>query len=157
MGELQRFIGTGFYSGLLPKAPGTWGTLAFWPFAFLIAKYDAFFLTLAVSAVMIALHPWSYKWFKKNLGDDPGCFVLDEWVGIQLAFFLIPFPALSTFGLISVGVAGFVLFRLFDIAKPLFINEIQELPGWVGVLMDDVLAGIYTNICLKLLIFVVFI
>ena len=83
---------------------------------------------------------------EKNDGTDPGHIVIDEIAGQWLTFLFI--------GHLSVVIvlAGFILFRLFDILKPLGINKIQELKGGWGVMLDDVLAAIYANTILHLLI-----
>ncbi len=76
---------------------------------------------------------------------DPGCIVIDEIAGIMIAFLGMPFNAFSI-------AAGFVTFRFFDILKPFPIRYMERrLAGGVGVVMDDLMAGVYSNIALRLL------
>ena len=78
-------------------------------------------------------------------GHDSNRIVVDEWLGMCVALFLVPATWLNL-------AMAFVLFRAFDIAKPLFIRRAESLPGGWGVMMDDLLAGIYSNLILHLLI-----
>ena len=85
---------------------------------------------------------------EKERGKDPGLVVIDEFVGQWLALFCLPRA-------IAIYIIGFALFRLFDIWKPFPVNRIQSLPGGWGIMLDDVLAAIYTNLCLHLFVFIV--
>lgn len=136
------FLAFGFGSGLLPKAPGTYGTATAIPIFLLIGSLEPliyFFIVAALTLVGI----WLCGSAAKQLGvhDHPGI-VWDEIVG-----FLITMGT-GTMSLASI-VAGFVLFRIFDIAKPWPIAQIdKQVKGGLGIMMDDVLAGIYAAICL---------
>lgn len=79
--------------------------------------------------------------------------VIDEFAGQTLVFTAMPIVLITNDWWIILS--AFVLFRLFDILKPLGINKIQELKNGWGILLDDVLAGFYALICLKSLIFIV--
>lgn len=134
-------------AGLAPKAPGTWGTaeaciLA--PFIFMPLSYlwRCIFLVL-----LFILGGIAATRAEKILGQkDPGQVVIDELVGVWLV--LLPFQK-STFGLI---LAAFILFRIFDIAKPWPIKASENwLPDGFGVMIDDVLAGVYALICVAIL------
>src|SRR5690554_6647044 len=150
--RLKLFIGTGFGVGFIPFAPGTFGSLtALVPIYFLM-KFELGYYLLALILVASLLTLWVNSDFEQNYEKDPALLVTDEWAGQAL-----PFLGISLFDLSGINfallAAGFLLFRLFDIWKPLGISKAQDLPhGW-GVLADDLLAGFYAFICLKSLIF----
>ena len=137
---------TGCYAGYIPIAPGTFGTLIAIPLCYLISELRAlegiiFIVAFTVFAVWISGQ--AEKVFKKK---DAGLIVIDEMAGFVVTLFLIPWSAKSV-------AAGFFLFRLFDITKPFPIRSMEEkLPGGLGVVGDDILAGIYANVILRLVV-----
>lgn len=153
MNSFKRFIGAGFGSGYLPWFPGTWGSLAA-----LIAIYtstvflppDYIYLFAWISALLTL---WVANACEEAWGKDPGTMVIDEWAGQAVVFFTIPLSGDLRNDILLLAV-GFTLFRLFDILKPLGIKKVQNMPAGYGILLDDLLAGLYALICLKTLIFV---
>ena len=146
-------MGTGLYSGALPKAPGTFGSLAVTAliFGLIQAQIYGAILILLILASLISL--WVSGYFEDTFGKDPGCLVMDEWAGQSLVFIGISFSGdLQTD--LTLLAAGFLLFRFFDILKPLGIKKVQDIGGKWGILTDDLLAGLFALICLKSLIFV---
>lgn len=129
---------TGFGSGLAARAPGTWGTLAALPFWwFLLAPLDLA-LQLMVIAATFALGIWlSARAARRHgLGDDPAI-VIDEFVGLWVTLLG------ATQGLAE-ALLGFALFRLFDIWKPWPVSVAdRRVRGALGVMLDDLLAGVY--------------
>lgn len=134
--------------GLLKKAPGTWGTVPPAALLFVLLAMHAdktiYFIvaaatTLLASAACVALTPWSERRFGRA---DPSAMVLDEVAGMALAAMVPPQTAFDSPAGAFVFIAiAFVLFRVFDIAKPGLIDTLQKLPrGW-GVLLDDLAAG----------------
>lgn len=146
----KTFIGvfaTWFGCGRVPRAPGTFGTLGalplFWAMATQLAPfgYMAVTLVLVVAAIMIA------HFYESLTGahDSPE-FVFDEVVGFLVTMTWIPF------GVVNV-VLGFALFRLLDILKPFPISWVdRRVPGGVGAVADDLLAGVIANIILQALL-----
>lgn len=135
----------GFGSGVAPKAPGTWGTLAAVPF-FLLLQDLPLLAYLAVILVSTLVGVWLCDVTAKDLGvhDHPGI-VWDEFVGFFITMIAAPSGWLWL-------VIGFILFRLFDILKPWPINAIdKEVDGGLGIMLDDVLAGVMALACLQLL------
>lgn len=152
MNSLKFFLGTGFYSGLFPKAPGTAGSLAVLLiiFGIIYAQIYPLLILILISSCLISL--WVATYFEEQFGEDPGKMVIDEWAGQSLTFIAISFTGDLKSDLIIL-IAGFILFRFFDILKPLGINKLQKYKGGTGILADDLLAGLYALICLKTLIF----
>ncbi len=141
------FIATGSFIGNLSVAPGTFGSVLGLPFCFILAKIEltvalVFTITFIFFAIMIA-----QKAEKILVEKDPGRIVIDEIAGLMVALIGLPFNIISV-------TAGFIIFRAFDIFKPYPIRYLEErLPGGVAIVMDDVAAGIYSNIVLRIGIF----
>ncbi len=134
------------YVGFLPKIPGTWGSLA----------GVLFFLALSVGGktytlgllLLIVLAIWaSGKYQSAGSSKDPEEVVVDEFVGILITYWLLPKSWIMLLG-------GFVLFRLFDIVKPFFIRKLEAMPGGWGIVLDDLLAGVYANILLRAVLWI---
>ncbi len=141
------FLCTGFYSGFMPFAPGTWGAVAatlLWLVGFRLFDFQTLQVVTAVCIVaftLVSIQPISR--LEKFWGEDPKRVVIDEVVGVWICLLCVPFePWCSTRFWIYVAMA-FALFRLFDIFKPLGIRKMESLPGGWGVMMDDILSGIY--------------
>lgn len=134
------WIATWGGSGLLPRAPGTWGTLAALPFGWLLLEFGGpQALLIGVLASLFA-GVWASERYMAHTGaHDPGSVVIDEVAGMWLTLFAMPIGAAWTYWL-----AAFALFRLFDILKPWPISLIDRRAGggW-GVMLDDIVAGIY--------------
>lgn len=98
-------------------------------------------ITLAITVAFTALGIWAAKGVEKEWGKDSSQVVIDEAAGMMISLLFVPVT-------IPYMVTGFVLFRLLDITKPLLIRKTESLPGGWGVMMDDILAGLYTNLML---------
>jgi phosphatidylglycerophosphatase A len=132
--RLARFIATLGPLGSAPLAPASAASAVVVVVGFFIPP-PALPVTLLLLVLGGALAVWSAGEAEKTLGHDAKPIVVDEVVGQSLALLLVPHTALAFFG-------AFVLFRLFDIAKPLGAREAQRLPGGWGVVADDVIAGL---------------
>ena len=146
---LPIIIGTGFGSGFWPWGPGTAGALlatVMWSvLSFFLSSSTLFFVTLALVIVLTALGTWATQRLMPFWGDDPSRVVADEMVGVWIP--LLACPTLSEGGATwGYCIAAFVLFRLFDIFKPLGIRKIDNMKGAFYVMADDILAGIYSLI-----------
>jgi len=139
------FLGLGFGSGLAPKAPGTFGTIAAIPIYWMMKDLSlAIYVTITLVAFIVGI--WicqqSADWLEK---DDPSAVVWDEIVGYLIAMIAAP----SGWQWI---VLGFVLFRLFDIAKPWPISWADKsLHGGFGIMVDDVIAGLFAWITIQII------
>lgn len=137
-----RAFATGLFSGYAPIAPGTAGSLLalalYWipgfsePATLAAASAATFFLGVAAATVM-----------ERHYGEDPSIVVIDEVVGMWVALLLLPKTLLF-------GAAAFVLFRIFDIFKPPPARQVERLGGGIGIMLDDVVAGLYANLLLQL-------
>lgn len=158
------FVATGFGAGFIPFGPGTWGSVVGLLITYgLIAVFGSDVLLLqnsliAASVVSAALGIWAGNRAEKIFDrKDAGQIVIDEVCGQIISFvFIAPYlvricPQWRCPQLHLWMVAGFALFRAFDIFKPYPINKLQDLSGGFGVMMDDVLAGIYAAVILSLL------
>lgn len=154
MKKLKLFIGAGFGSGYSPKAPGTAGSLFTVLLMYFVLQVDATLGPIIFALLASVLTLWVSKTCEEEWGKDPGIVVIDEFAGQALVFVSISLSgnAMSDFLLLGLG---FLLFRIFDIWKPLGINQVQKLGGGWGILLDDIIAGFYAFICLKTLIFLV--
>ncbi len=156
---------TTFGVGYLPIAPGTYGSLVAVGFYSILAySFAAFRYSAAPESpetVVAAIHAvilvalllfllvgvWAASRSIELLGNsDPSEAVVDEVVGQLIVFLFIPFTSSLT-----LIVAGFLLFRLFDIWKPYPIDYLQTLPGGIGICADDMLAGVYAGVCLSII------
>ncbi len=137
------FIATWFGSGLLPIAPGTWGSLAALPFAWVIASVWGQWALFVAGAIALAAGTWAADMFaRRNQQEDPPAVVIDEVAGQWLALAVVP-PGALPYAL------GFVLFRLFDIVKPWPAGLIdRRLRNGLGIMLDDVVAGVYAAVAL---------
>lgn len=139
---LHALLSTGFGSGYCPVAPGTAGallaTLIWIAYAAFVPASACFWITLVLAIAFTWIGVWSTDKVIPYWGEDPKRVVVDEMVGVWIA--LLAAPA----GNIWNALAAFLLFRFFDIAKPLGIRRMEQLPGGIGVMADDILAGIYS-------------
>lgn len=153
MNSIKYFFGTGFYSGLIPKAPGTAGSFVALAIILGIVQAQQYSILLVFILAASVITLWVASFFEDKYEKDPGRLVSDEWAGQALTFITISFSDDLTINILTL-LTGFILFRFFDIIKPLGIKRLQNLPGGWGILTDDLLAGLYALICLKTLIFV---
>jgi len=144
--RLYRLFATGLCTGYSPIAPGTVGSMLAMVVYFLVPGFrDGMMLLIAIICFFIGVV--SAGKVEKTDGHDASIINVDEIMGMWLTLLFLP-KGLSLIWF----VIGFLLFRGFDIWKPFPINVSQKLPGGWGVMMDDVLAGVYANLVLRLII-----
>ncbi|MBA6264388.1 MAG: phosphatidylglycerophosphatase A [Colwellia sp.] len=139
------FLALGFGSGLLPKAPGTYGTLAAIPLYLLLAPTSmSTYLTIVIIMSIAGIYICGKA--AKDAGvHDHGAIVWDEIVGFLITMFMVPLSWQSI-------VVGFILFRIFDIFKPWPISYIDKnLHGGLGIMVDDIIAGLAALFCMHLI------
>ncbi len=140
LNRLMALLATGLGTGFLPKAPGTFGSLSALPLCWWLAGL-APLVAMPVWILIVAISIISAHITQKNLGaDDPSFITIDEVAGMATAFMFHEFTAISACFL-------FLLFRLFDILKPFPVKQLENsLSGGLGVVMDDVAAGVLANL-----------
>ncbi|MBL4587922.1 CDP-diacylglycerol--glycerol-3-phosphate 3-phosphatidyltransferase [Candidatus Babeliales bacterium] len=147
------FIGACAGVGYLPYMPGTWGSLAALLLCFIVPTASLFWL----AAGLTALGVWASDHICESAGvKDPSYVVIDEVVGMFLAYSicspLIRYLEIGDFSPYSLALMTFGLFRFFDILKPWPIYWVESLPGGYGIMMDDVIAGIFSGFALPVLL-----
>lgn len=146
MTRLETALATWFGSGYSPFASGTAGTLASLPLVVLLWWIGSVPLHAAAIVAVTALGLWAARGAEARWGrKDPGQVVIDETAGYLVATFLVP-PSAVTLAL------SFLLFRAFDVVKPYPAGRSQALPGAWGIMLDDLFAGIYSNLALQALL-----
>jgi undecaprenyl-diphosphatase len=156
---MKRFLTSAFGLGWLPVAPGTWASLPVLIIFGLMCHFGATSLmvvlvmaglALAGAVVCVKCAPAVITAAGKN---DPHEIVADEVAGQAVTFTAAAFASIQTLSTLQVwviAVLGFLLFRLFDITKPLFIRRLEKYPAGWGILADDLLAGVYAGALLLL-------
>ena len=136
-------LATWFGSGLLPRAPGTWGSLAALPFAWAIQSAGGQTALVIGAAIAFVVGVWASDRMARDTGSkDPGAVVIDEVAGQWLALAFVPLSVWSY-------LAGFVLFRIADITKlwPASVAD-RRIGGGLGIMLDDIIAGVYAGLVL---------
>jgi phosphatidylglycerophosphatase A len=142
---IARLIATFFYVGYFPYAPGTLGTLAAVPLYYIVSGLP-YYLYIPFTLIFVILSVWAAGVAEGIFGEkDPGLIVADEVSGYLVTMILVPFSLTNL-------VIGFFLFRFFDIVKPPPARQAERLSGGLGVVMDDVMSGIYANIVLQIIV-----
>ena len=141
--RLAVFIATAGYCGYFPVAPGTVGSLAGLAAYLLVWWSQSAALEVCLIAVLFAAGVWAGTIAERFFGGlDPGPVVIDEVVGMLITLAFIPVG-------LSGAIAGFVLFRVFDVIKPYPAGRLERLHGGLGVMADDVMAAVYANVALR--------
>ena len=148
---MSMFVATFFYVGYLKPAPGTWGSLAALPFAYLIMTWTGFFGLVVAAFVVYWIGLWAtVEATRDGENHDPSEIVIDEVVGQWIALFPVAYGAtmmsVSLLTLWPGWIAAFVLFRLFDIVKLGPVGWADKRDDATGVMLDDVVAGILAAI-----------
>ena len=131
-------------AGYLPLAPGTWGTLASIPLYLIAAAAGSPWIYLLLLAALIAAGIPAATTAERLLGlHDAGPIVIDEAAGFLVTMFLVPMN-------LGTVVAGFFLFRFFDVVKVFPADRLERAPGGLGIMADDLVSGMYANLALHL-------
>lgn len=139
-----KLISTFFGAGYLPVIPGTFGSAAAMVLYFIIRHNILLYacVLLVVTILGFFTAGKAAKIFNKK---DPRCVVIDEVTGILISLMFIPYD-------LKWAITGFLVFRLMDTLKPFPAARIERLPGSLGIMGDDIVAGIYTNIVLQIVL-----
>lgn len=141
---LTMLVASGFYTGYVPAFSGTVGSAGA-VLLYFIPGVERWYILLPLILVFFFLGVRASAVFEARYGHDPAEVTIDEVVGMWIGLLFLPKSIL-------VAVAAFLVFRIFDIVKPFPISSIDKLPGGIGIMGDDALAGIYTNIVMQVLL-----
>ncbi len=153
--KIHKIIATGLGTGYAPIAPGTAGSilgiLLFWLLNYLLSSLNIdsqiiLLLNLFVIIFVLLIGVYSIKKVHTVWEHDASKIVIDEVVGVWIAIYAMPFEW-------QYYLYAFILFRFLDITKPLFIRRLDKMPGDWSVMLDDVLAGIYSLIVIQVLFY----
>ena len=146
--DIVVFLATGFFTGFLPTMPGTWGTIAGIPLVIISHRLTSI-MQPVVAVVFVTFAAYIAGRAEILFEDrDARPIVIDEMVGFLITLLWLPLNFLTL-------CLGFFLFRLFDIVKPPPISTVEKrLHGGWGIVLDDVLAGVFANVTLRLLLIV---
>ena len=140
------FLATCAHVGYAPFAPGTFGSLVGLVIYYAVRRQQSTTLELGAIGVVVLIGLWSATEAEHHFGGvDPGPVVIDEVIGMLITLALHPVNVLG-------AIIGFFIFRLLDIVKPWPARRLELLPGGFGVVLDDMMAGLYSNLLVGLLV-----
>lgn len=147
---VPKLLATSFGAGFLPVAPGTWGAIVaiiLWlPLYIWASPAATVIITVSAAIIYFIVGTWASNVAERYWGKDPVVACADETVGQWIA--LIPITSLCPWWEILISLA---LFRFFDIYKPLGIRQMEKIPGGLGMMADDILAGVYSAVLIFIL------
>ena len=147
MSHLQYLLATGFYAGYSPVAPGTAGSLLAVIVLWFSIPSIPLFVYLILIIIIFAIGVWTSSHVESQKGEDPSIVVIDEIAGMMIALIACPVSIKNFF-------VAFLAFRLFDVTKPFPVDRAERLPSGWGIMLDDVLAGIYTFLLVQILLII---
>jgi len=142
---LSKLIATGLFSGYSPITPGTVGSLV-GVVLFAIPLFSEIIPFVIITVITFFAGVWTSAQLERRLGDDPQVVVVDEIVGMWISLIVLPPTVLA------VAVA-FILFRIFDTFKPFPARRVESLKNGWGIMLDDVVAGVYANLATQLIVY----
>lgn len=144
--RLAVFLATVAYCGYFPIAPGTVGSAVGLVVYLLVWWTRSPFVEVGLIVATFVIGTWAATHAERYFGGiDPGPVVIDEVLGMLITLAFIPVGWTG-------ALAGFVLFRVFDVIKPFPANRLETFHGGFGIMADDAMAGVYANLALRLLI-----
>ena len=147
MTRLAVFLATVAYCGYFPIAPGTVGSAAGLVVYLLVWWTRSPIVEVGLIAAIFAAGVWAATEAERFFGGiDPGPVVIDEVLGMLVTLAFMPVVP-------ATALAGFVLFRIFDVIKPYPANRFERLHGGFGVMADDAMAAVYANLVLRALLY----
>ena len=148
MQSVATLLASGFGSGFAPIAPGTWGSAMGLLLACPWWGTSSVGLQVAAAAIVLMVGTWAGEDVASRLGDkDPSLVVIDEIAGMWVTLIALPWNPVTV-------VTGFFMFRLFDVFKPYPARDLERVPGGWGIMLDDIVAGIYANLAVRVVLLV---
>jgi phosphatidylglycerophosphatase A len=148
MNRLALVIATAGFVGFVPVAPGTAGSAVGLLIYVILRVIDSGIAEALAIASALLLGIWSAEIVERQLGKDPGPVVIDEVLGMLVT---LAFLNVTSFG----ALVGFIVFRVYDVLKPYPAARLEHLRGGPGIMLDDLVAGVYGHLTMRLLIAVV--
>ena len=161
LAKLNKFISSFFYIGFLRPAPGTWGSISAIVLAYILLIKYGFLIFFIILIFTIIIGFWSTKNYIKNSSEksDPSEVVIDEvigqWIAILPVGYILETDEFLRDGFWFVWLWAFISFRFFDIIKLGLIGWADNLGGALGVLLDDILAGIAAGLTVAVLVILI--
>lgn len=141
---LEKLIGSGFYTGYIPFASGTFGSSVAL-FIYWIPGFENPIIIFSVIIVFGLFGIYVGTKFEKEYGKDPSECTIDEMVGQWISLLFVPKT-------ITLSIIVFLIWRFFDIIKPFPARNLEKLPGGLGIMIDDVVSGFYSLILIHLIL-----
>jgi phosphatidylglycerophosphatase A len=137
-------VATAAYVGFMPVAPGTFGSAIGLAIYALVRSGHSQFLEVVVLAGALVAGIWSAGHVEREMGKDPRAVVIDEVLGMLATLAFLNVTILG-------AVVGFIIFRVLDVLKPFPAGRLEHLHGGPGIMLDDAMAGVYSNLALRAL------
>ncbi|MCU7495146.1 MAG: phosphatidylglycerophosphatase A [Ignavibacteria bacterium] len=142
-----KILGSGFYTGYIPFAPGTFASLAALILYYLIPGFELPYVLIPMIVVFAAIGIKAGDRFEIMYGKkDPSQCTIDEVVGMWISLLFLPKR-------LNYVILSFIIWRIFDIIKPSPARNAEKLPGGLGIMLDDIIAAVYSCILVHLIIF----
>jgi phosphatidylglycerophosphatase A len=143
---IEKFIGSGFFTGYIPFASGTWASLAalliYW-----IPGFESYFIILPAIALSVILGIYLGSKFEILYGKDPAQCTIDEVAGMWISLLFLPKSLI-------ISISAFFIWRALDIIKPFPARRLENLHGGLGVMMDDIVSSIYALGIIHLIVYI---
>ncbi|HEX9740306.1 MAG TPA: phosphatidylglycerophosphatase A [Ignavibacteriaceae bacterium] len=142
----EKLLGSGLYTGFIPVASGTFGSMAalliYW-----IPGFENLFIIIPSIILFTVYGIFIGNKFDNVYGKDPAEYTLDEMIGQWIALLFLPKTIL-------ISIIAFISWRLFDIIKPFPARKLEELPGGLGIIADDIIASVYSLIFVHIILII---
>ncbi len=142
---LEKLLGSGFYSGYVPIASGTFGS-AVGLLIYFIPGFEYNYIIIPAILIFSILGIFLGNKFEAIYGKDPAECTIDEVVGMWISLLFLPKK-------IYISIAAFILWRIMDIIKPFPARNLEKLPGGLGIMIDDIISAFYTCLVMNAIIY----
>jgi phosphatidylglycerophosphatase A len=143
---IEKFLGSGFYTGYIPFISGTFGSLAAL-IIYYIPGFENPFILIPAIIIFTIYGIYVGNKFEDVYGKDPSECTIDEVVGMWISLLFLP-------KIVLISSLTFLLWRVLDIIKPFPARNFEKLKGGVGIVLDDIMSGIYTLIIVHIILFI---
>ncbi|MBK7378237.1 MAG: phosphatidylglycerophosphatase A [Ignavibacteriales bacterium] len=144
---IENFLGSGFYTGYIPIASGSFASLMALLIYF-IPGFENYFIHIPLILIFIFYGIFIGNKFEKKFGKDPAECTIDEVVGMWISLLFLPKS-------LFLSLIAFLIWRILDIVKPAPARNVEKLKGGVGIMADDIIASTYTLIIMQLLVLII--